>query len=127
MAVTVNQEEPIMKTYTGGCHCGNVRYEVQMDLEGVMSCNCSICGKTGGLLAFVPASQFTLTSGEGRLTDYQFNTKNVHHLFCPTCGIRSFATGTDRQGQKMYMVNVRCLDGVEYEALPVQHYDGRNS
>ena len=33
------------KTYSGGCHCGRVRYKAEVDLSRVMSCNCSICRK----------------------------------------------------------------------------------
>jgi len=33
------------QTYTGGCQCGKVRYQVEVDLEKpVISCNCSMCG-----------------------------------------------------------------------------------
>src|ERR1700753_489673 len=79
-------------TYQGSCHCGNVRYSVDADLSGEMlTCNCSICQRTGSALAFVPAPQFKLERGDDALTDYQFGKKRIHHLFCKTCGIRSFA------------------------------------
>lgn len=114
------------KTYTGGCHCGNVRYEVKTDISNVISCNCSICSKTGTLLAFVPASQFKLLSGEGKLTDYLFNKQVIHHLFCATCGVRSFATGTGPDGTEMRAVNVRCLDDVDLTALRIKAVDGKS-
>ena len=83
-----------IETYTGGCHCGKVRYEVKLDLtKPVISCNCSMCGRSGTLLTFVPADQFTLKSGEEDLTDYQFNKHVIHHVFCRVCGIKSFARG----------------------------------
>src|SRR6266568_2346176 len=80
-------------TYTGGCHCGTVRYRATMKLEGAVTCNCSICSKTGSMLAFVPAAQFELTAGADALTDYQWGKKKIHHLFCKRCGVRSFARG----------------------------------
>jgi hypothetical protein len=115
-----------MAKHSGGCHCGHVRYEVKTDLEPVMSCNCSICQKWGALLTFVPAPQFTLLSGEDDLTDYQFNKKIVHHLFCSHCGVASFARGTGPDGLEMIAVNVRCLDGVEIEGLKLTPFDGKN-
>ena len=64
-------------TYTGGCHCGAVRYrDATMKLESAMTCNCSICSKTGSMLAFIPAAQFELTAGAEALTDYQWGREN---------------------------------------------------
>jgi len=113
------------KIHTGGCHCGAVRYEVESDLAGAIVCNCSICRKTGTVLTFVPADRFRLLSGEEFLTDYQFNRKVIHHLFCKVCGVRSFARGTAPDGTAVAAVNVRCLDDVDLDAVPTQAFDGR--
>ncbi len=114
------------KAYTGGCHCGAVRYRVKVKLEAAMTCNCSICSKTGTLLTFVPASEFELLNGRDALTDYQFGKKRIHHLFCNRCGIRSFARGVGPDGVATVAVNVRCLDGVDPDLIPLQPFDGRS-
>jgi hypothetical protein len=113
------------KLRTGGCHCGAVRYEVTMNLERTVSCNCSICTKAGFLLAFVPANQFKLLSDEEALRDYQFNKKIAHHVFCSTCGIHSFSHGNSPDGQDMRVINLRCLDELDLESLTPQKIDGR--
>ncbi len=116
-----------MKTYTGGCHCGAVRYEVDIEnLKDVMACNCSICSKRGWLLTFVPTAAFRLIQGEDALTDYQFNKKMIHHTFCKTCGTASFGRGSDGNGNEMIAINVRCLDDVEVKSLTISEYDGKN-
>lgn len=115
------------ETYTGGCHCGKVRYEVKADISQSITCNCSMCGKTGAVLAFAPASEFTLLSGEGELTDYQFNKNIIHHLFCTTCGIRSFGRGKNPDGSDAVAVNVRCLDNVDVSTLTPYAYDGKSA
>jgi hypothetical protein len=112
-------------TFLGSCHCGKIRYEVTMALGTVTACNCSMCGRTGTLLAFVPAGQFVLRSGDDALRDYQFGKKHIHHLFCSTCGVKSFARGAGPDGREMVAVNVRCLDGVDAQSLSVKHFDGR--
>ncbi|MGX1306813.1 hypothetical protein AB7M35_001533 [Amorphus suaedae] len=112
------------KTHTGGCQCGAVRYEADLAIDEVISCNCSRCGKLGSLLAFTPAASFRLLTDESALSDYQFNTGTIHHLFCKTCGIESFARGTAPNGMEMAAINVRCLDGVDLDAIPVKHVDG---
>ena len=112
--------------HAGGCHCGAVRYEVNIDLgQPVVACYCSICQKTGTLLGFVPAAQFKLLSGGDTLTDYLFNKRVIHHLFCPVCGVRSFARGELPSGP-MIAVNVRCLDDVDLDKLTLRHYDGKH-
>ena len=116
-----------LNTYVGSCHCGRVRYEAELDLsKPVMACNCSMCGRTGTLLSFVPASQFKLLSGEDALTDYQFNKQVIHHVFCATCGIKSFARGKGAGGVEMVAINARCLDGVDLDLLAVTKTDGRS-
>ena len=112
------------RTYTGGCQCGKIRYEVLLDLGEVISCNCSRCGRLGSLLAFAPAANFKLISGEGAMTEFQFNKHVIHHLFCSTCGIQSFARGIQR-GAEMVAINARCLEGIEPEQLKVKHVNGR--
>jgi len=114
-----------MANYTGGCHCGAVKYTVEMDLGKVMACNCSICGKSGTLLQFVPEDKFTLVSGDDSLTKYTFNKHVILHNFCKTCGIKSFARGKKPDGTEMVAINARCLDGVNVFDLEVTQFNGR--
>jgi hypothetical protein len=112
------------KTYSGGCHCGRVRYKAEVDLTRVMSCNCSICRKRGMLVA--PAAKSVLERGEDALRDYQFNRKVIHHFFCEDCGVGSFARGTGPDGAKMVAINVRCLDDVDLDGLNIVPFDGKS-
>src|SRR6202012_316973 len=101
-------------SYSGGCQCGAVRYDVTADIGEVMACNCSRCGKLGTLLTFVPSNAFHLKKGDaGAMSEYLFNKHNIHHLFCKTCGIQSFARGKGRDGAEMIAINGGGLDNVE--------------
>ncbi len=112
--------------YRGSCHCGNVAFEVEGELSGVVDCNCSICVRKGALLWFVPRGQLNLLTPEENLRSYNFGPATIDHRFCPQCGIHTFGEGTDpSSGNRMAAVNVRCLEGVEISALPVKHFDGR--
>ncbi len=59
--------------YAGSCHCGKVTYQVDIDLAHLITCNCSMCSRTGSIMAFVASSNFELVSGDADLHDYQFN------------------------------------------------------
>jgi hypothetical protein len=114
-----------MKTHTGGCHCGRVRFEVRAPAQiDVTDCNCSMCTKAGYLHLIVPKDRFKLLSGEDALTTYQFNTGTAKHLFCKTCGIKSFYV--PRSHPDAFSVNVRCLDEGTVESMNVVKKDGRN-
>jgi hypothetical protein len=112
------------KTYAGGCQCGKVRYEAQAEIDEVITCNCSRCRKLGPLFSAVAMSDFKLLAGENETTDYQFNRLTIHHPFCRTCGIQSYAYGKGPGGKDMVMLNVRCLDGVDAEQFNVKKFDG---
>ncbi len=114
-------------TYHGSCQCGAVSYEAtSTPIEDALSCNCSMCRRKGSLLTFIPASDFDLKSGEEALSDYQFNKRVIHHLFCKTCGVTSFVRGQMPDGTPMIALNVRCLDEIDPKALRINHVDGKN-
>lgn len=112
-----------MIKHTGGCHCGRVSFEVWASpkLE-VSECNCSICRKTGFLHLIVPADRFKLLSGSDSLTSYVFNTGTAKHLFCSTCGIKSFYV--PRSHPDGFSVNARCLDPGTVESMDIGQTDG---
>ena len=111
--------------YQGGCHCGKVAFDVDGDIDQVIQCNCSICGKRGYLLWFVPRDKLRLLTSEDALTTYKFGKERISHRFCSRCGIHPFGEGSDPAGNRMAAVNVRCLEGVDLAALPVKHFDGK--
>ena len=117
-------------SHHGGCHCGAVRYQVDLDLDTeAINCNCSMCGRAGTLLMFVPESGFKLEQGEANLTDYVFNRHVIHHLFCKTCGVRPFGFGKSPDVGEMVGVNIGCLENAtpeELAAAPIRYCDGKN-
>lgn len=116
-----------MSQHHGSCHCGAVQFDAEVELDNLATCNCSICGRTGAIMAFVGADKLTRVTGEDRLTDYQFGKKNIHHLFCSVCGVRPFGRGEGKDGAQWAMVNVRCLDGVDAHTLTIKNqYDGKS-
>ena len=113
-----------MPTYTGGCHCGRVRFRVTADLTEVSDCNCSMCNKKGYLHVIVPRDDFELLSGADHLLTYTFNTGVAKHHFCRHCGIHSFYV--PRSDPDKIDVNARCLDGVDARTLTPTPFDGRH-
>ena len=113
-----------MITHIGGCHCGQVRFEVVAPpkLE-VLECSCSMCSKAGYLHLIVPADRFRLISGSEALTTYRFNTGTAKHLFCSVCGIKSFYV--PRSHPDGFSVNARCLDPSTVEEISITQFNGR--
>lgn len=112
--------------YLGSCHCGAVKFEVEGELTGAMACNCSICSRKGSLLWFVPRDRFRLLTPEKDVGSYKFNKHVIDHRFCRTCGIHPYAEGMDPKGNAMAAINIRCLEGIDLDAVPVKHYDGKS-
>lgn len=112
--------------YKGSCHCGQVAFEVEGEIQGAMACNCSICSRKGSLLWFMPREQLQLRSAEEAASTYEFNKHVIKHRFCPTCGIHPYGEGTDPKGNRMAAVNLRCIEGLDLAAIPVQNFDGRS-
>jgi hypothetical protein len=111
----------------GGCHCGAVRFCAAVDDEAavtVQNCNCSMCAKTGFLHWIRPASRFRITRGQDQLSEYRFNTGTARHLFCRTCGVKSFYV--PRSNPDGWSVNWRCLDDGHGIVPTFEDFDGQN-
>ena len=113
-----------MPSYTGGCHCGRVRFEVSGQIDRVLDCNCSICRKKGFLHWIVEPERFHLLSAPDALSLYEFRTRTAKHYFCSTCGISSYYI--PRSHPDMIDVNLRCVDGVNLEELEIERFDGQD-
>lgn len=109
--------------FTGGCHCGVVRFSVWIDSFDAIECNCSICSKKGFINLITKPEHFVLLQGEESLSTYQFNTRVAEHLFCKSCGIHPFSRPRSHPGS--YDVNARCLDD-GFAFLTRREFDGQN-
>lgn len=115
-----------MKTVTGGCHCGLVHFEADIE-EGpveVLDCNCSICSMTGYLHLIVPDTRFRLIEGQGETSTYRFGSGTARHIFCKQCGIKSFYR--PRSHPDGISINYRCLDRGHGLDVTIRSYDGKN-
>jgi hypothetical protein len=120
----MSQGDPL-HVRAGGCHCGAVRFEADLpNVVEAQSCNCSICAKTGFVHVIVPESRFRLVSGADNLSAYTFNTGVARHLFCATCGVKSFYR--PRSNPDGWSINARCLDNADGLTINITPFDGRN-
>ena len=77
--------------YTGGCHCGAVRYELAGEPRVVALCHCADCRRNAGApcvaWAMYDEAALTITRGDVR----NFNSSGaVQRAFCATCGTGLF-------------------------------------
>jgi hypothetical protein len=74
---------------TGGCFCGQVRYEVSAPLGPARSCHCSRCRKAfsgaGSAYAEISPGSFAWTAGEGNLSFHE-SAPGWGLCFCRSCG-----------------------------------------
>ena len=114
-----------MAKHFGGCHCGQVKFEVEAPAAiEALECNCSICAKSGFLHLIVTKNKFRLIQGSEFLSNYTFNSGIAKHLFCKICGIKSFYV--PRSNPDGYSVNVRCLESETIGKIVVTPFDGKN-
>ena len=111
--------------YRGSCHCGRVAFDVEGQILEGLACNCSMCQRRGSLLWFVPRAQLVLCTPDDAASTYTFNKHLIEHRFCPVCGIHTHGEGKDPKGNAMAAVNIRCLEGIDLDAIRVRHFDGR--
>ncbi|WP_259755035.1 GFA family protein [Pseudomonas sp. GCEP-101] len=110
--------------YTGTCHCGAVAFAFEAELDELVRCDCSLCGKRNALMATVAKDRFRLTRGEQALRLYRWNSGVALHYFCGTCGI--YVYHQRRSNPALLSVNACCIDGFDPASLPTRQVDGKS-
>jgi len=82
----------------GGCHCGHVTYEAEIDPDKVVICHCTDCQRLTGsayrVTALTPTSSLRLTANPPKVyTKYGDNGRPRRQFFCPECGSPLFTSG----------------------------------
>ena len=114
-----------MPIHQGSCHCGRIAFELEGEIGQAIDCNCSMCRRRGGLLAFFPRAALSLKTPEADMATYTFNRHAIRHHFCPACGIAPFGEGSNpKTGEATVAVNLRCLPDLDLGALEVVQVDG---
>ena len=78
-----------MKSLSGSCLCGDVRFEVDGPFPKLYQCQCSLCRKQGGSTSntglIVAADKFRWLSGEAATGRWQ-RSSGFRSWFCQRCG-----------------------------------------
>lgn len=88
--MTDNQTHPHQ---TGGCQCGDIRYEISGDPIALYICHCRECQKQSssafGISMLVKSENFRILSGKPKVwTRVAKLAGSLDCAFCPVCGSR---------------------------------------
>jgi hypothetical protein len=94
-ALTTNHQEETMHI-NGGCHCGYITFEAEVDPAAVRICHCTDCqtltGSAYRVTAPARAETFRLLTGEPTIYVKTADSGNKRaHAFCPRCGTPIYA------------------------------------
>ena len=94
----------------GGCHCGALTYEAEIDPEGVTVCHCTDCQNMSGTAfrTVIRADQdkFSMLSGEPKIYVKTAESGTARAMgFCENCGTQIYGTSVG-EGPKIYGIRV---------------------
>ena len=90
---------PLPTKHSGGCHCGAVRFEVDLDASTGTMCNCTICTKVGSSGLTIKPSAFRLVSGSDSVGEYRVTASSPNYrIFCKRCGAKLAGLSTGDSG-----------------------------
>ena len=116
--------------YQGGCHCGNIRYQLNMPFPRkqlpARACECDFCTRIGGCYTASPEGALSAEIEDAKLIQpYRFGTSTADFIICGRCGNVPFVT-SEIVGQTYAVVNLKTLDGFDPAISPSQptNFDG---
>ncbi|MFL6571455.1 MAG: GFA family protein [Burkholderiales bacterium] len=81
----------------GGCHCGHITFEAEIDPAEVGVCHCTDCQQLSGTAfttyVYAPRAGFRLLTGKPKIY-YKTGSSGAKRAqaFCPECGSRIYAS-----------------------------------
>ena len=111
----------------GSCLCGDVQFEVELDLSKGSRCNCTMCTKLGAVGSLVKPAAVTLLSPESSLHSFTRHPEIGQRYWCARCHIFCFGKGhLEMLGGDFVSVNLNCIDGFDVSKTELVHWDGRH-
>ena len=104
----INELKPPLEE---GCHCGVIKFQVNISLKDLRRCNCSFCSRKGFVMGSAPVDVLTIIYGKKYLSTYKWNTNVAEHYFCKICGINTHHKR--RSNPSEYGYNIACIEGFE--------------
>ena len=93
----------------GGCHCGHITYEGEIDPEKVVICHCTDCQMLSGsafrTVAPVPEDTFKLKGEPKIYVKIGDSGAKRAQAFCPECGSPIYASAVG-DGPKVYNIRL---------------------
>lgn len=97
----------------GGCHCGRIAYEAEVDPATAAICNCTDCQTMSGsafrTVVFCQSADFRLLRGELKayLKTAESGNQRIQ-AFCPDCGTHIYASAPG-DGPKVMSLRVGAI------------------
>lgn len=107
------------------CHCQKIILSIEAEIpESLTSCNCSLCSKYGGLLAYFPKSKVQTNFNEDDIIKYSRDEKNIEFILCKTCGCFSHWRPLNDQTIENMGFNARLFQDINLSQVKVRLFDG---
>lgn len=99
---------------TGGCHCGKITYEAELDLENVVNCHCTDCQSLSGsafrTVAMFVKDAFKFLTGDPNVYVKTGDSGNKREqAFCSDCGSPIYSTSVG-DGPRQYGIRLGTVD-----------------
>mgnify|MGYP006054900859 FL=1 len=114
-------------SHHGSCLCGDVQFDVELDLRKASRCNCTLCTKLGVTGSMVKPAAFALRSPVASLSTFTRTPEVGTRYFCARCHVYCYGQGHLAElGGDFVSINLGCVDGFDPTAAEFVHWDGRH-
>lgn len=115
---------PAPPSLEGTCHCGAVRLTLPAAPDEALSCNCSLCRRSGGIWAFYAFGTVVIQGHPGNTEEYIWGDRTLRNVRCRTCGIVTHWEPLDLKPGARHGVNLRNFAPALVDALVIRRFDG---